>query len=85
MAKKRLIATAIAVLMVAVFLPGFSKLQELREENRNLERRIEVLTRVIEELDERQEKLKNDLTYVEKVARDKLGMVRKGEIVIKDE
>ena len=84
MAKKRLIVSLIVLaIFVAIFLPGFSKLQELREKNRNLEKRIEILTKTNEELKKDKEDLENDPTYAEKVAREKLGMARKGEIILK--
>ncbi|UCD55043.1 MAG: septum formation initiator family protein [Candidatus Omnitrophota bacterium] len=85
MAKKRIIYIAITGIFIiaTVFLPGFSKLQKLREKNRNLKRRIEILTRANEELNKEKEKLENDPSYIEKVAREKLGMTRKDEIVLK--
>ena len=84
MAKKKLIYISAGLLIVtAVFLPGFSKLQQLKEENRNLEKRIEVLTKTNEELEKEKEKLENDPSYVEKIAREKLGMTRKDEIILK--
>ena len=84
MAKKRVIYIAIALfVIIAIFLPGFSRLQELKEENRNLERRLEILKKANKELKEEKERLENDPTYVEKIAREKLGMARKGEIILK--
>lgn len=84
MAKKKLILIAIAIIvLVVLFLPGFSKLQRLKEENRNLQRRMQVLEKTNEELLIEKEKLETDLSYVEKVAREKLGMAKKGEIIIK--
>lgn len=84
MAKKRLIfVVAAVILIIAIYLPGFSRLQALREKNRNLERRIEMLAKANEELNKENEKLESDLSYVEKVAREKLGMARKGEIILK--
>ena len=84
MAKKKLIYISAGLLIVAaVFLPGFSKLQQLKEENRNLEKRIEVLTKTNEELEKEKEKLENDPSYVEKIAREKLGMARKDEIILR--
>ncbi|MCQ9206635.1 MAG: septum formation initiator family protein [Omnitrophica bacterium] len=84
MAKKRLIYILIAVFVFgAIFLPGFSKLQELKEENRNLGKRIEILKKTNKELREEKEKLENDPTYIEKIAREKLGMARKGEIILR--
>ena len=84
MAKKKLIYTVgISVIIIAVFLPGFSKLQELKEKNRDLEERIEILTKANKELRKEKEKLENDPTYIEKIAREKLGMAKKGEIILK--
>jgi len=84
MAKKRLIYILVAVFAFgAIFLPGFSKLQELKEENRNLGKRVEILKKANKELREEKEKLENDPTYIEKIAREKLGMARKGEIILK--
>ena len=84
MAKKRLIfVVAAVILIIAIYLPGFSRLQALREKNRNLERRIEMLAKANEELNKENEKLESDLSYVEKVAREKHGMARKGEIILK--
>jgi len=84
MAKKKLIFALIGIgILSAVFLPGFSKLQELREENRNLKRRIDILTKTNEELKKEKKKLEEDPSYTEKVAREKLGMARKDEIILK--
>ena len=84
MAKKRLIYILIVIaVIIAIYFPGFSKLQEIREANRNLERRIEVLTKSNEELKKEKERLENDPSYTEKIAREKLGMTRKDEIIFK--
>ena len=84
MAKKELIYPLIVIAVILfIFLPGFAKLQELKEENRNLEKRIEILVKTNEELKAEKEKLENDPSYVEKIAREKLGMARKNEIILK--
>ncbi|MGB2705764.1 MAG: septum formation initiator family protein [Candidatus Omnitrophota bacterium] len=84
MAKKRLIyILAGLLLLVLIFLPGFSKLRELKKQNRNLERRIELLTKANEELKKERERLENDPSYIEKIAREKLGMTRQDEIILK--
>jgi cell division protein DivIC len=84
MAKKRLVYIVIGcAVLAALFLPGFSKLQQLKEENRNLKKRIEVLRKANEDLGKEKEKLENDPSYVEKIAREKLGMARQGEIILK--
>jgi len=83
MEKKRLIlsALAIAALLVAVFLPGFSELQKLREENEQLGKRIVLLEEHNEELKVDLQKMRQDPDYVEKKAREKLGIVKKGEVI----
>jgi len=85
MAKKKLIyyTIAIIILIIALFLPRFSRLQELKEENRNLKKRVEILTKANEELSKEKEKLENDPSYAEKIAREKLGMAKKDEIILK--
>jgi len=84
MLKKKLIYIVIGLfILTALYLPGFSKLQELKEENQNLERRIEVLKKANKELKKTNEKLENDPSYAEKVAREKLGMAKKDEIILR--
>ena len=68
-------------LLAVIFLPGFSELQRLREENAGYQRRIEVLEVTNDKLKEELVKLEEDPDYVEKRAREKLGIVRKGEII----
>lgn len=86
--KKRLnlavIITAIVVLMIALLLPGYTKLQDLIAENNRLEERIVGLNKSIEKLGREKERLKNDMLYIEKVAREKLGVVREDEVIIKE-
>ena len=84
MAKKRIIHIAVVIfILTAIFLPGFAKLESLREKNRNLEKRIEILMKTNKELAKEKEKLENDPSYIEKIAREKLGMTRKDEIILK--
>ena len=85
MEKKRIMIYALAVLaaLVVVFLPGFSELQKLREENRELQKRIRLLEKSNEDLKQEIHRTKNDPEYVEKKAREKLGIVKKGEVIYK--
>ena len=73
----------IAVFLLVMFLPGYSKLQELRDKNRELEADIKKLhienTLLAEEL----KKIESDPVYQERITREKMGVVRKGEIPIK--
>ena len=74
---------AIGVLTI-IFLPPFVKYQELRYKNAKLEERINYLQRDNARLADEQRKLETDINYVEKRAREKVGVVRKGEIVLKE-
>jgi len=71
------------VLLLVLFLPGYTKLQELRTKNREL---VDKFRRMAVDnflLQEELKRIENDPIYQEKIARDKMGVVRKGEIPIK--
>ena len=73
----------VSVFLLIVFLPGFTKLQELRDRNRNLETRIRELKMENYLLDRQLKSIENDPVYQEKIVREKMGVVRKGEIPVK--
>jgi cell division protein FtsB len=73
----------LAVFLLVVFLPGYSKLQELRDKNRDLLAKIKRLSMENHLLQEELKKIETDPVYQEKIARDQMGVVRKGEIPIK--
>jgi len=81
--KKALWLFAFAVLLLCLFLPGYTKLQELRERNRELEERIKRLKVENTLLEQELRRVENDPVYQEKIAREKLGVVRKGEVPVK--
>lgn len=74
----------VTAVFVIIFLPPFAKYQELRHKNAKLEERIESLKSENERLAEEKRLLETDINYVEKKAREKIGVVRKGEIVMKE-
>ena len=74
----------IIAILVVIFLPPFAKYQELRSKNKKLEARIRSLQEESKRLEDEKRKLETDITYVEKKAREKIGLVRKGEIIIKE-
>jgi len=74
----------IIAIAVAVFLPPFAKYQELRYKNKRLEEQIAQLSKETAQLSEEKRKLETDINYVERRAREKIGVVRKGEIIIKE-
>jgi cell division protein FtsB len=73
----------LTVLLLILFLPGYTKLQELRDKNRELERNIKKLNIENSLLQQEISRLENDPLYQEKIAREKMGVVRKGEIPFK--
>lgn len=79
MSRKRLILLGIFIVLI-IFLPGYSKLQESKEKNRSLITEIDRLKKENKDLTREIEKLENDPFYIEKKARDKMGIGRKGEI-----
>jgi cell division protein FtsB len=78
-----LYAAVILIALAVVFLPGFSKLQKLRRENDVLQKRIGLLEEHNDALKEEIAKMQQDPGYVEKKAREKLGIIKKGEIIYK--
>jgi len=76
---------AIAVVIAVIFLPGYIKLMQLKVRNMHLESEISRLERENLKLYKEKKKLENDINYVEKVARESMGVTKKGEIPIRIE
>ena len=84
MAKKSGVKTAIFVaILLAAFLPPFIKYQQINYKNRTLDRQLKSIKEEIKALEEEKMRLETDIIYVEKRARDKTGVARKGEIILK--
>jgi len=73
----------LTVFLLILFLPGYTKLQELRDKNRQLEDNIKKLHVENALLEQELARLQNDPLYQERIAREKMGVVRKGEIPFK--
>jgi cell division protein FtsB len=85
MAKKELAAVSVIVVgLILIFLPSFAKYQELSAKNRMLNQKIKLANDEIVRLGKDKARLESDIAYIEKRAREKIGVVRKGEIVIKE-
>ncbi len=85
MEKKRLgwkIGIAAAVLFV-IFLPGISRYTQLKMRQARLDSGIEKLRAGEVDLRKEQDKLQNDPTYIENVARDKLQVAKKVETIVR--
>jgi len=72
-----------AFFVLAVFVPSYSDLQDLKVRNAELEAEIVALQQRNIELTREKKLLDEDPVYLEKVAREKMGIVREGEMVLK--
>jgi cell division protein FtsB len=81
--KKAFWLFGITIFLLAIFLPGYTKLQELKDRNRDLEAKIKRLTIENSLLQQEIKRIDSDPLYQERIARDKMGIVRKGEIPVK--
>src|SRR3989338_1884095 len=68
-------------LILIIFFTGYAKIQEMRQKHRKLEADIKRLKAENIALSLEKEKLETDPNYLEQVAREKLGIVKKGETV----
>jgi cell division protein FtsB len=73
----------IATFLLVLFLPGYTKLQDLRERNKELSSNINKLKKENVVLQNEITRLENDPLYQEKIVRDKMGVVRRGEVAVK--
>ena len=83
MFKKAFWILGATLIILALFLPGYLKIQELKGANRELENRIIALSRENLVLQQEFLRLQTDPDYLEKFARERTGVVRKGEIPVK--
>ena len=75
-----LIGTAVFLI---IFLPGYTKIQELRDKNRDLLEKNKRLKAENVLLDKELKRLEIDQVYQEKILREKMGVVRKNEVPVK--
>ena len=85
-ARRRLAVAAVAVLALglAVFAGRNTiVLWQMQREVATAERDVARLSAQQKKLEELAEQLRNDPAYIEKVAREEMGMVREGETILK--
>ena len=83
MAKKSGIKIAVfAVVLLVVFLPPFIKYQQINYKSMVLDRQLKSIKEEIKVLEEEKRRLETDIIYVEKRARDRIGVAKKGEIIL---
>ena len=83
MIKNALSLFIITVIIAVVFLPSYSKMQDLKQKNQEFSQRIHDLEVKDKKLEEERRLLLTDPDYLEKVARERMGLIRDGEKVYK--
>lgn len=81
MLKNALWLFAAATIILLFFLPSFTIMQDHRQKNQDYERKIAELQRRNNELEEEKRRLIEDPVYLERVARERMGLVKEGEKV----
>ena len=83
MIKNALSLFIIVVVIAVIFLPSYFKMQELKQKNQEFHDRIEFLEARNKKLEDERQHLLNNPEYLEKFAREKMGLIRQGEMVYK--
>jgi cell division protein FtsB len=83
MIKNALVLFGFTIIIVLMFLPSYTKMQELKERNQEFLARIKELELKNKKLIQESQFLRNNPEYLEKVAREKMGLIREGETVYK--
>ena len=79
--KNALTLFIVTVAIVLVYLPSYTKMQELKQKNEEFARRILELEAKNKKLQEEGGFLMTDPAYLEKIGREKMGLIRQGETV----
>ena len=69
--------------IIALFMPKFRQHREMQRQSERLAEEIEFDREMIQHLKNKQEKLQNDPRFLERVAREELGLAKPGETVFK--
>ena len=77
-----LILFVVSMLVFFMYLPNYTRLRKLREENARMNREIVTLKEEIRQLEENIRRAEDDPLLWERLAREKVGAVREGEIVV---
>ncbi|MBF0595412.1 MAG: septum formation initiator family protein [Candidatus Omnitrophica bacterium] len=83
MIRNALFLCVVCALVFVFYLPSYVKMQDLHEKNRVYEKRIKDLEQDNVRLEEERRRLTDDPVYFEKVAREKMGIIRDGEVIYK--
>lgn len=70
-----------AFVVLIMFLPAFTKVQDIKQKDREYQERITALEKENKSLKIEHWRLEEDPTYLEKVAREKMGLIKEGEVI----
>ncbi len=73
----------ITIVILVIFIPSYSKMQDKKQINLEYQQQIDQLKEKNEELIEEKRKLEEDPAYLEKVAREKMHLMKEGEVMYK--
>jgi cell division protein FtsB len=83
MVRNAVILIVFSVLTLIIFLPSYTRVQDLRLTNAEYDRQIYALKRKKHKLLEEKQLLEEDPHYLEKVAREKMGLIKDNEVVFR--
>lgn len=83
MIKNALSLFVLTVIILVLFLPSYSTMQDLKQKNKEYAQRITALEERNKKFEEERHLLQTDPEYVEKVGRETMGLIRPGETVYK--
>ena len=73
----------ISIAVFLLFLPSYAKMQDLKLKNALYERQITELEKMRTDLLEEKRLLEDDPEYLEKIAREKMGLIKQNEVIYK--
>ena len=73
----------VAIFAFLVFLPSYAKMQDLKKINQEYKQQVADLQNENAQLREERRLLNEDPDYLEKVAREKMGLIKEGEVIYK--
>lgn len=83
MLKNAFLLFVFAFLILIMFLPTYTKVQDVKQKDLEYQNRIQELENERAQLKREKRLLEDDPVYLEKVAREKMGLIREGEVVYK--
>ncbi|MBW7909187.1 MAG: septum formation initiator family protein [Kiritimatiellae bacterium] len=69
--------------LVGIFYPKVRQHQDLQRRNAELQEEVKIEEEMLQHLKSKQDRLRNDPRFVEKIAREDLGLAKPGETVFK--